>query len=190
MAHPVLLVPGAGGSPHYFALLARRLARDGFRPFPFQAPLFGLGRVEATAGALAEEARRTLRRTGARKLDIVAQSAGGLAARFYIEFLGGARHVGRLVALGTPHRGTWFAHPWSWYPLGQQVLPNSALLNELNGRPPSVPTTCVAAAFDTVCIPWWSAHLPGAENRTAFCGHGGLLAHPEVYRWVREGLAR
>lgn len=185
MGRPVLLVPGAGGSPLYFALLGRRLARDGFRPVAADPPLLGLGRVEATAESLAEQARRT----GARKLDIVAQSAGGLAARYYIEFLDGARHVGRLVTLGTPHRGTWFAFPWFWYPLGRQVLPDSAFLKELNARPPSVPTTCIAAALDTVCIPWWSAHLPGASNRTAPCGHGGLLVHPGVYRWVREALA-
>lgn len=187
---PVLLVPGAGGTPLYFTLLGRSLARDGFRPVAVELPLFGLARVEMLAEALAETARRTLRRTGARKLGIVAHSLGGLAARHYIEFLGGDRHVRRLVTLGTPHRGTWSALPWLWHPLARQLLPGSEFLTGLNARPPSVPTTCVAAAFDEYSVPFWNSHLPGADNRTALCGHAGLLAHPGVHRWVREGLAR
>jgi pimeloyl-ACP methyl ester carboxylesterase len=42
----------------------------------------------------------------ARKVDIVAHSMGGLAARIYVQEMGGDRRVDRLIMMGTPHRGS------------------------------------------------------------------------------------
>jgi len=41
-----------------------------------------------------------------RQIDILAHSMGGLIARIYIQELGGAKRVRRLITMGTPHRGS------------------------------------------------------------------------------------
>ncbi len=40
------------------------------------------------------------------KFVIVAHSAGGLVARYYIERMGGRHHIDRLILMGSPNRGT------------------------------------------------------------------------------------
>ncbi len=40
------------------------------------------------------------------QIDIVAHSMGGLVSRSTIEQFGGARHIHKLIALGTPHKGS------------------------------------------------------------------------------------
>ena len=47
-----------------------------------------------------------LEETGARKLNLIAQSMGGLDARFAISRLGMADRIATLVTVSTPHRGS------------------------------------------------------------------------------------
>ena len=45
-----------------------------------------------------------------RRIDIVSYSFGGLVCRDYVQRLGGAARVDRLITLSTPHHGTWLAY--------------------------------------------------------------------------------
>jgi pSer/pThr/pTyr-binding forkhead associated (FHA) protein len=64
-----------------------------------------------------QDNRQSARKLGAaveawnapRPITIVAHSMGCLIARYYVERLGGAKHVGRVIYLGGPHAGTPYA---------------------------------------------------------------------------------
>lgn len=81
---------------------------------------------------------RILEETGADKLNLIAQSMGGLDARYLISQLGMAPHIESLVTISTPHHGTsvasfvleqpqrlreWTAAAANW--MGTRSLPDS-----------------------------------------------------------------
>src|SRR5204863_452760 len=71
----------------------------------------------------------------------VVHSRGGLVSRWYIEFLGGAGKVGRLVSLAVPHQGSKVANLAMFdgvlnclsFPFCQQAVTGSDFLRQLNG---------------------------------------------------------
>ena len=90
--------------------------------------------IEELAALLSNQVDRICRRHGLERLDIVGHSEGGLIGRYYVQKLNGAKHVSRLVTLGTPHRGT----PWAYLgrlvrqvvPSVRQMMPNSQFRRE------------------------------------------------------------
>jgi len=62
------------------------------------------GSITTYAGKLDDEIKAIKGDTGAKKVDIVAHSMGGLVARWYIQRLDG-RDVGKLIMIGTPNHG-------------------------------------------------------------------------------------
>ena len=73
----------------------------------------------------------------AEPITIIAHSMGCLVARYYVERLGGAKRVGRVIYLGAPHAGTPYAfaslvHGPDLLPLG---LLNASLRNVLASYP-------------------------------------------------------
>lgn len=122
-------------------------------------------------------------------LVLVGHSLGGLLARWYVEELGGAARVERIVTLATPHGGTERARiaPGS---LGAALRPASAVIRRLDVDS-SVPLVSIAGGDDRV-VPVASASavrnarvevIPGV-------GHNELLydrrAHDVVVRVVRD----
>jgi pimeloyl-ACP methyl ester carboxylesterase len=61
--------------------------------------------MTTSADGLAAVVDRVRQTSGADKVDIVAHSQGGLVARQYVRFDGGADHVDNLIMLGTPNHG-------------------------------------------------------------------------------------
>lgn len=105
---PVLVVPGFMGPAFLLAPLAFFLRAHGrhvrvLRTFP------ALGGVEAHAKRVAAAVEELRAETGADRVDYVAHSMGGLAARYYVRHLGGQDRIRRLVTIATPHRGTLWA---------------------------------------------------------------------------------
>ncbi len=121
---PVVLLHGLGGfdqlplgsmNASYFRGLERLFEQHGVRAYRTTVPAFGT--VEDRAQALARELRALAARTGMRRCNLVAQSMGGLDARYAIAHDDGVRAlVASLVTIGTPHRGTPIAD------LGSSVL--------------------------------------------------------------------
>lgn len=109
LRHPVVLVHGLLG---FDAVQLRGARHDYFRGLPAMLGALGCevhapqvaptGSVEARAEALAA----CVRALGARKVNLVAHSMGGLDARFAVSRLGLADRVASLTTIGTPHRGT------------------------------------------------------------------------------------
>ncbi|MGI6181635.1 MAG: lipase family alpha/beta hydrolase [Agathobaculum sp.] len=64
------------------------------------------GSIESCAAQLACTVRRAMEQTGARRVNIIAHSKGGLEARYLISSMGWGRYVASLSMLSTPNRGS------------------------------------------------------------------------------------
>ena len=68
--------------------------------------IYGVGDIAQSAAQLAAFVHSVLAATGARQVDIVGHSQGGMMPRYYIRFLGGADSVHTLVGLAPSNHGT------------------------------------------------------------------------------------
>lgn len=121
------------------------------------------------------------------RVSLVGHSLGGLVARWYVEELGGASRVDRLVTLATPHGGTPRARiaPGS---LGAALRPGSEIIRQL-ARPTSVRMVSMAGAADRV-VPVSSARAVEGATFRVFpgLGHNQLLYARRVHDAVADAL--
>lgn len=168
--------------------------RSGFLPLQAYLRLHGHRRQLAfnyrSSGSLERLAVQLKRAidagVGGGRIDLVAHSMGGLVARGYLQLLGGARRVDRLITLGTPHHGT---HAANFIPsaLVRQLLPGSPFLAHLNAQPApeGLDATAIVAGRDLLIQPVASARGPFGETvRFDDFGHLELLFRPEVFAEV------
>ncbi len=64
------------------------------------------GPIATSAEELAAFVQKVLAATGAKQVDLVGHSQGGMMPRYYLRFLGGAEKVGTLVGLAPSNHGT------------------------------------------------------------------------------------
>lgn len=111
---PVLLIHGWATARRVMAILETRLRKDGFDVFSFRLggmlDTFNTGGLVTAAKLVDRKVERLSARYDLPKVDVVAHSAGGLVARYWIKRLAGHRHVRNLVCLATPHHGTRLAY--------------------------------------------------------------------------------
>jgi triacylglycerol esterase/lipase EstA (alpha/beta hydrolase family) len=137
-----------------------------------------VGNIPTSAEELGAFITRVLGATGARKVDVVGHSQGGMMPRYYLRFLGGASHVHTLVGLASSNHGTTLdglftlasyfpgagAFMGTLCPACEQQAAGSAFLSTLNaGREtvPGVHYTVIESANDEVVTPYTSAFLNG-----------------------------
>jgi pimeloyl-ACP methyl ester carboxylesterase len=172
--------------------------RSGFLPLQGFLRLHGYGRQYAfnyrSAGSIESHAlqlKRTLdEQVRGGRIDLVAHSLGGLVARYYLQALGGARRVDRLITLGTPHQGS---HAANFIPSAfvRQLLPEGPFIGHLNALDPpeGVRVTSVVAGRDLLVQPVDSSHCPfGEVVRFEQLGHVELLFRPLVMSEVLNRL--
>lgn len=169
---PIVLVHGFADShwTPWWGILEYRLEKIGYDDGDIYR--VNLGRIPGTtvlspetyAKKLKCDVERIYSRTGS-KVDIIAHSMGGLDSRWYVEKLGGAACVDDLVTLGTPHQGTYVAILGALTPGGRDMIPGSALLEELNDGTlaPGVEYTAVWGTLDECYIQKWRATIPEPE---------------------------
>lgn len=191
---PVVLVPGWSDASPTLEPLRELLLREGWSHPELEVVSFRdpVGSNRDHAREIGEAIVRVQNRTGARRVDIVAHSMGGLASRFYMKN-GGASVVRRAVFIATPHRGTWLAH-LAWGEGGDEMEPGSLFLLELDqvrGVPFGVEALTIRSKVDLHIIPPESARLEGVPDVEICCPtHEGLLSHPETIAAIRRFLIR
>lgn len=123
---PILLVHGYRGSPDTWAEMIGRFEAEGRKAVAIDLPS-----EDNVANAAA--IRNYIADQGWARVDIVAQSMGGLSARHFIKFLKSSARIDSYVSLGTPQYGIYTACvlPRTY---GGQMCPTSSFLRDLNRK--------------------------------------------------------
>jgi triacylglycerol lipase len=200
----VVLVPGYGGNTHSLTTLAAHLRAAGDAATIVALPSGGTGDLQAQADALNGYVDRALR-AGARTVDVIGYSAGGVVARLWDVEHDGADKVRRIITLGAPLHGAELAavgaavDPSACPVACQQLVPGSAFLTRLDqipltGRPGWL---SLYTLDDQTVRPPTSARLAGAVNVPlqgicpgAVIQHGQLPSSPLVIGIVLRALSQ
>ncbi|MCA9690002.1 MAG: alpha/beta fold hydrolase [Myxococcales bacterium] len=175
----------AGNRANFFPLQAYLRACGYHRQLSFNYP--SSGSIERIAVLLKRQLDDNVK--GGR-IDLIAHSMGGLVARLYVQQLGGARRVDRLITLGTPHHGS-TSSAYLPLPLVSQLKPSGPFLQHLNGLgpPPGVSMHSFAGERDLLVLPPEAALAPFGESvMLPELGHLDMLLSPRVFRAVRDRL--
>ena len=176
---PVLLVHGYRGDPSTWTDMI-----DRFVEHDRSAVAINLPSEDNVVNARAIRDFITAR--GWDRVDIVAQSMGGLSARQFIKFLKSSATIDSYVSLGTPQYGIQSACLLpSWY--GGQMCPSSTFLGDLNRRddtPGKRMWTTIYSTSDGL-VPNASSRLDGGACHVQVSGVGhnemdndpGIFAH-------------
>jgi triacylglycerol lipase len=161
----VVMVHGFANSGRLFRPLCRTLEARGHACF---APTFhprdgGLGIPDLSAKLAAFVAENVA--PGA-PIAVVGFSMGALAARYYLQALGGARSSTAFFSIAGPFRGSVNAY---LYPgLGtRQMRPGSSFLRELEagtGALGALPVFTYRTPLDLMIIPSTGSRIPGAKD--------------------------
>lgn len=222
---PVVLVHATGvNMGANWAVLAPMLANAGKCVYAFNygmtwlslGRIGGLGDITASAQAMKTFVDKVLSSTGAKKVDVVGHSQGGMMPHYYIEFLGGASKVDTFVGISPSNHGTTlsgivtlganlnligFANAILWG-AGlkglQQQMAGSAFQNKLFGNGDTVAGpryVVIQTKHDKVVTPYQSAFLNGGENILIqdqcpknTVGHVGMFADSPTLQNVMNEL--
>ena len=201
---PVLLVPGYGGGTRGLEVLAGALRALGREVTVVDLPGNNTGDLDRQARELDKAVVLAMQRTGARSVDVVGYSAGGVVARLWVREHGGDSVARRVVTLGSPHHGSDLAGlgasvaPDECPPACQQLQPDSDLLRRLNAgdETPAGPRwVSIWTTDDRVVVPPSSSELDGALDFTiqSVCqghrvSHGQLPQDPVVSAAIARQL--
>lgn len=201
-AGPVLLVPGYGGSAASLQSLATRLRTSGRDVTVVDLPDRAQGDLNVQADGLGTAVDQVLARTGARSVDVVGYSAGGVVARLWATEGDAPGRVRRLVMLGSPLHGTDVARLGTLVsgtcPTAcQQLAPDSPVLSRLDGEalPAGVLALSLWTSADEVVQPPTSSvedDVPSPSVQSVCAAsqvnHGALPEDRVVQAMVLEAL--
>ncbi|HEU5038060.1 MAG TPA: alpha/beta fold hydrolase [Nocardioides sp.] len=173
---PVVIVHGTfGDRKSLLDDLSAAMVDEGFCVFSLDYGNRGTGDIRKSARQLKRFVGRVLDATGAAKVSMVGHSQGGMMPRYYIRFLGGARHVDDLVGLSPSNHGTTIVGS-SDNPLTggfctscNQQAAGSPFLTRLNRgdeTPGDVSYTQITTKYDEVVVPYTSAYLAEGPRTT------------------------
>ncbi len=189
--NPVVLLHGFAMNRTNWIWLGRRLARRGIGPL-YGTTYFSPQSVRRSAEHLARFVDEVCAREECERVDIVAHSLGGVVARYYVERLEGAKKIGRVVTIGSPHKGTIIARLGALFPSARETFHNSSFYAELGplSRQNGVAFTSVWSRADAIIEPPESSSIaPAGEDRIfEDLGHLSLLLSPRVLDTVAERL--
>jgi len=186
---PIILVHGVIDNRSIFTLLRRALRGRGFgRTYALNySPLTDdISDVAHRLGTLIDE---VCEQTGYERVHIIGHSMGGLVARYYVQRLGGDRHVHTVCTLGTPHSGSLVAQIVPW-PVARQMRPGSDLITELEEPAPGCSTRFIAiwSDLDQLVLPQRHARIkhPDLRARNVLIRGIGHMSLPVDRRVVNE----
>jgi triacylglycerol lipase len=176
---PVLLVHGYRGDPSSWADMIARFAAEGRTAVAIDLPSED-NIVNAAA------IRDFIKAKGWSRVDLVAQSMGGLSARHFVKFLKSTARVDSYVSLGTPQYGIYAACilPRTY---GGQMCPTSSFLRDLNRKDdtPGNPAWTTIYSTSDEFVPNSSSRLDGGACHVQVSGvlhndmdnDAGIFAH-------------
>jgi triacylglycerol esterase/lipase EstA (alpha/beta hydrolase family) len=188
---PVILLHGFAMNRTQWLWLGRRLARRGVGPL-YGTSYFSPQSVATSARHLQRFIARVMAREDAERVDIVAHSLGGVVARYYLEKLGGAEHVGRLLTIASPHKGTRLGRlGLGLVPSAREILEESQLFAELGPPPEPVAYSSLWSRTDAIIIPAESSSVApnGVDRVFDDLGHLTMLLSPRVVDTLVERLS-
>jgi pimeloyl-ACP methyl ester carboxylesterase len=187
---PVILVHGLGGTTDNMTAIAARLRRDDRDPVSVSLPNNGLVDIDMSV----REVDRAVRATGARVVDLVGYSLGGVVVRAWVASESEWAVARRVVTLASPHHGAQLADtaavldPTRCVEACAQLRPGSQFLRDLNSddeTPGTASWTAVWTTRDQTVTPVESARLEGAVNvrlqdvcADSEVGHGSINRNP------------
>jgi triacylglycerol lipase len=185
---PVVAVHGYTQNRVDFLGLARACKRASVGPlYGINYPWFGS--IHGNARRLGRFIERVARETGARQVDLVAHSLGGLVAMEYLATTGGGR-VRRIVTIASPHAGV----PWRAPILGKagdSMRAGSPFLVERSSQPVPVPCLSLYSTHDNIVHPPTTSelgHRGGQDRAFEHAGHLSILFDAGVLQAVVEFL--
>ena len=184
---PIVLTPGFYDDAKKLSSLVNLLRRNGLEPVTISPqPSDGSVGIDTLAVKLAQEI--DIRLGSDQPIQFFGFSMGGLIGRYYVQELGGAKRVRRLLTLATPHRGSWTARLLPPRPALLQMYPDSEFLTELNRDvTPLIEYNFKAlwTPFDLSVTPAYNCYLPSLPARRIYSPfHGTLLRDPIVLREI------
>ncbi|MEA3549170.1 esterase/lipase family protein [Pseudarthrobacter sp. C1] len=183
--YPVILVPGTFESmAKNWSTLSPYLKSAGYCVFALNYGetngVYATAPVADSAKELAPFVDAVRAATGAKKVDLVGHSQGGMMPRYYMGFLGGAKNVNQLVGIAPSNHGTEgvilpppdvVADP-NYTALGCAACADqqagSPFMQELNSIGDTVagPSyTVISTVYDEVVIPYNSQFLSGPARQ-------------------------
>jgi pimeloyl-ACP methyl ester carboxylesterase len=191
--NPILFVHGYRGGLGTFETMVARFIVDGWPAAWLHNWAYDWEESNVDiAKEISTRVNTLLKVTGAKKVDIVTHSMGGLSSRYYLKNLGGTAKVDEWVSLGGPNHGTTTARLCSaWSTSCQQMRRGSAFLESLNEgdeTPGEVRYGTWRSNGDWVILPEESVVLSGAEKNLQWLdvSHGGLHEKLGIYEEVRK----
>jgi triacylglycerol esterase/lipase EstA (alpha/beta hydrolase family) len=186
---PVVLVHGTfADMSDSWQALSPLLANHGYCVFALnygahggseQLGVYGVGDIAESARQLSAFVNRVLRSTGARRVDLVGHSQGGMMPRYYLKHLRGASKVRNLIGLSPSNHGTtldgiftlgeYFPGAGAFLtdcPACEEQRAGSPFITELNSGGETVPGvryTMIQTSYDEVVTPYSSAFLSGPD---------------------------
>lgn len=222
--YPVILIPGTSGSAfNSFSGLSPVLKNEGLcvctfnhNPLGFSSQISFAGDIADSAQMLGTVVDKVLASTGAEQVDLVGWSqGGGPLPVYYINKLGGAEKVRKVVGIVPSHHGRnfWLVHEYAqrnpavradFDNLGTainglvlaQQLAGSEFIEDLYSEPVRAQYMNIATQFDQIVLPYSNSYLEGADNRLVqdYCPgrqttHLNATYDPVVHALVLEGLS-
>jgi triacylglycerol esterase/lipase EstA (alpha/beta hydrolase family) len=182
--HPVILIHGTfGDMSDSWQALSPLLVNHGYCVFALnygsyngsgRIGVYGTGPIERSAARLGRFVTRVLTATGARQVDLVGHSQGGMMPRYYLKFLRGAANVHTLIGLAPSNHGTTLngiftlaRHlPVAGCPACSEQEAGSVFMTRLNAGGDTVVGvryTVIQSEYDEVVTPYRSAFLAGSR---------------------------
>jgi triacylglycerol lipase len=187
---PIVFIHGFQGSGAIWTTMIDRLKTDGWTDAPLVTWTYDSNQSNVTTAQLLQtKVDSLLLATGAKRVDIISHSMGGLSSRYFSKNLAGSEKIDGFVFLGTPNHGTTAA---DLCPIQSclEMRRGSGFLTALNAGDETPGTARYATWWtpcDQVTTPPESVVLDGATNtQTACIGHSDLYTNSTVYAQVRD----
>ncbi|MGP3928172.1 alpha/beta fold hydrolase [Streptomyces sp. 8N616] len=214
---PVVLVHGTFETmAKNWPTLSPKLKSEGYCVFALNYGGNAMGPIAQSAKELKSFVGAVMGATGAKKVDLVGHSQGGMMPRYYIKYLGGATQVDDLVGIVPSNHGTeGVIAPLpelensengenSACPACDEQQAGSEFLTDLNAKdetPAGPYYTVVTTRYDEIVTPYTSAFLNGSDREVTnitlqdrcplnTIEHDQTPNDPVVHQWVLNALER